>query len=63
MLNIKDGGFSVLGTDNQNVRKIAEGITSNYFSYGIKYPADYMPQNIQIKGMETNFDLFFKGDF
>ncbi len=63
LLNIKDGGFSVLGTDNQNVRKIAEGITSNYFSYGIKYPADYMPQNIQIKGMETNFDLFFKGDF
>ncbi|HHW02989.1 MAG TPA: UDP-N-acetylmuramate--L-alanine ligase [Thermoanaerobacterales bacterium] len=61
--NIKDGGFAVLGTDNENVRDIIKDIDTEYYSYGMNAAADYMPKNIRIGGMRTQFDVYFRGDF
>lgn len=61
--NLKPDGFAVLGTDNINVRKVAEGIDREYVTYGIDYPADYMAKNIKLNGLESQFDLYLKGEF
>ena len=60
--NLKPGGFAVLGTDNENVRSLIKSIKKEFVTYGIHYPADYMPKNIILKGLESSFDLFFKGE-
>jgi UDP-N-acetylmuramate--alanine ligase len=61
--NIKEGGFAVLGTDNENVRNIIKDIDREYYSYGINFAADYMPKNIKIDGMRTLFDVYFRENF
>jgi UDP-N-acetylmuramate--alanine ligase len=61
--NIGSTGFAVLGIDNENVRSIATKIKRNYYTYGIENNADYMPRNIRIEGLNTFFDLFFRGKF
>lgn len=58
--NIKDEGFAVLGTDNENVREVVSNLGRRYYTYGINHTADYMPKNIEISGMETHFDIFFR---
>lgn len=58
--NIKDGGFAVLGIDNENVRDIIKDIDREYYTYGINSAADYMPKNIVIDGLKTFFDIYFR---
>mgnify|MGYP000329919135 CR=1 FL=1 len=60
--NLKPSGFAVLGTDNENVRAITKSIKNEFVTYGIHYSADYMPKNIIMEGLETHFDLYFKGE-
>jgi len=58
--NVKDGGFAVLGADNENVRDIIKDIDREYYTYGINFEADYMPKNIEIDGLRTVFDIYFR---
>lgn len=60
--NIKNGGFAILCTDNDNVRQIVKNIDKEYYTYGINYQADYMAKNIVVNGMKTSFDIYFKGE-
>lgn len=61
--NLKNEGFAVLGTDNENVREIAENLRRKHYTYGINNTADYMPKNIFTNGMFTSFDIFFRDKF
>lgn len=61
--NIKDGGFAVFGNDNENVREIIKGIDKEYYTFGINSPSDFMPKNIRVNGLVTNFDIYFREKF
>lgn len=61
--NIKNGGFAVFGIDNAYVREIVQDVNKEHYTFGINFPADYMPKNIVMKGLTTNFDLYFKNEF
>ncbi|MCG0274722.1 MAG: UDP-N-acetylmuramate--L-alanine ligase [Thermosediminibacteraceae bacterium] len=61
---IKKDGFALLCTDNEHVRDIMKGINVNYFTYGINYPADYMPKNIStnVNGVCSKFEVYYKDE-
>lgn len=58
--NIKDGGFALLCNDDANVRDIEKDIDKECYTYGINFSADYMPKNIEMRGMHTYFDVYFR---
>ncbi|SHM06818.1 UDP-N-acetylmuramate--L-alanine ligase [Caldanaerovirga acetigignens] len=59
---IRKDGFALLGTDNENVRDILDDLRVTYFTYGIDYPADYMPKNIRINGLTSSFEVYYNND-
>lgn len=61
--NIKEGGFAVLGSDNENVREIIKEVNKEHYTFGLNYPADYMAKNIMAYGMESSFDVYFREKF
>lgn len=56
-------GLAVLCFDNENIRNIVTKIERKYISYGLKYSADYMANNIETVGAKTSFDVIYKGKF
>lgn len=55
-------GLAVLCFDNENIRSIVDKIERKYISYGLKFNADYMANNIETVGAQTSFDVIYKGE-
>lgn len=58
--NVKDGGFIVLGSDNEYVRELARDIDKEYYTFGINHKADFMPKNIKMNGLSSCCDIYFR---
>ena len=46
--------------DDANVSDIEKDIDKECYTYGINFSADYMPKNIEMRGMHTYFDVYFR---
>nr|WP_281054651.1 UDP-N-acetylmuramate--L-alanine ligase [Thermosediminibacter oceani] len=62
IMNLKKDGFALLGTDNEHVRDVMKRVDVPYFTYGINYPADYMPKNIHIEGVDSRFEVYYRNE-
>ncbi|TYP54941.1 UDP-N-acetylmuramate--L-alanine ligase [Thermosediminibacter litoriperuensis] len=60
--SIKEEGFALLGTDNENVRDVMKRVDVPCITYGINYPADYMPKNVRIEGVNSRFEVYYRDE-
>jgi UDP-N-acetylmuramate--alanine ligase len=54
-------GSSIICLDEPNIQSIIPGIKKKFITYGLKTQADMVAKNIQIKPMEIQFDVVYRG--
>lgn len=58
--NVKNEGFIVFCNDNEYVRELAKETDKRYYTVGLNQPADFMPKNIKMNGLTSDFEICFK---
>ncbi|WP_237660234.1 UDP-N-acetylmuramate--L-alanine ligase [Tepidanaerobacter sp. GT38] len=61
--NVKQGGFVVVGNDNEYVREMIKDIDKECYTFGMNYKSDFMPKNIRMNGLSSSCDIYFRGKF
>ncbi|MBF0565621.1 MAG: UDP-N-acetylmuramate--L-alanine ligase [Nitrospirae bacterium] len=56
-------GLSVVSLDDPNVREILPFINRRYTTYGLTHDADFEARNVRYGFMNSQYDLYHKGDF
>lgn len=54
-------GLSVLCADCARVREMAGRVSKRFVTYGARADADFSLRNVETRGFETKFEVFFKG--
>jgi UDP-N-acetylmuramate--alanine ligase len=60
--NIPFYGTSVLCLDETNIQSLIPRLEKRFITYGLMSQSDYTARNIQVKGLDTTFDVFYLGD-
>ncbi|MDK2901515.1 MAG: UDP-N-acetylmuramate--alanine ligase [Thermosediminibacterales bacterium] len=61
LMKIPEDGFAVLGIDNSNVADVSNRVNIKKISFGIRNNADYMAENIKFNGLNSSFNVIYKG--
>lgn len=59
----EEGGCLFCCADDENLMKILKGYKNKYILFGLKDNADIIAKNIQLKGLSSEFDCFYKHKF
>ncbi len=60
--NIPFYGTSVLCLDEANIQSLIPQLEKRFITYGLVSQGDYTARNIRVKGLDTQFDVFYLGD-
>ncbi len=60
--NIPFYGTSVLCLDETNIQSLIPQLEKRFITYGLVSQGDYTARNIRVKGLDTQFDVFYLGD-
>jgi len=55
-------GTSVLCLDEPNIQSLIPKLEKRFITYGLASQGDYTARNIRVKGLDTQFDVFYLGD-
>jgi UDP-N-acetylmuramate--alanine ligase len=55
-------GTSVLCLDETNIQSLIPRLEKRFITYGLVSQGDYTARNIRVKGLDTQFDVFYLGD-
>ena len=55
-------GTSVLCLDELNIQSLIPKLEKRFITYGLVSQGDYTARNIRVKGLDTQFDVFYLGD-
>ena len=61
--NTKENGCVFASSDDINLKGILKNYKNKYVLFGLKAGAHIYPKNIQIKGLSSEFDCFYKNKF
>ncbi|MFA5411007.1 MAG: UDP-N-acetylmuramate--L-alanine ligase [Candidatus Omnitrophota bacterium] len=61
--NTESGGCVFCSSDDNNLKELLRGYKNRRVLFGLKEGADIIARNIQSKGLNSEFDCFFKGKF
>lgn len=59
----EEGGCIFCCADDMNLKQLLAGYKNRYVLFGLKDSADIYPKNIELKGLSSEFDCFFKNKF
>ncbi len=55
-------GTSVLCLDEPNIQSLIPKLEKRFITYGLVSQGDYTARNIRVKGLDTQFDVFYLGN-
>ncbi len=59
--NIPFYGTSVLCLDEPNIQALIPRLEKRFITYGLVSQGDYTARNITVRGLDTSFDVFYRG--